>query len=57
MPLPYFLMMILAVVLAGALTLWVALSAGLSVMVLAMVALSAAAVLHLARDRNGDHDA
>ena len=57
MPLPHFLILILAVILAAAVTLWAAFSAGAPVVVLAMVTLSAAAALHLVQDRNRDHDA
>lgn len=57
MPLPHFLILILAVILGGALTLWAAFSAGAPVVVLAMATLSAAAALHLIQDRNRDHDA
>ena len=57
MPLPHFLVLIVAVIIGAALTLWAAFSAGAPVVVLAMVTLSAAAALHLAQDRNRDHDA
>lgn len=48
MPLPHFLMLILAVVLAGGLTIWVASAVGVPLFVLALVLLMAAGVAHLA---------
>lgn len=54
MPLPHFLLLILAVVLAAALTLWASFAAGVPEIVLVLVALSAAAVLHLSN--RGHHD-
>ncbi|MFV0300374.1 MAG: hypothetical protein ACK5IP_05770 [Paracoccus sp. (in: a-proteobacteria)] len=54
MPLPHFLVMIAAVILAAALTIWATLSAGVPVAALALVALTGAAVLHLSmRDNEG----
>jgi len=57
MPLPHFLVLIAAVILVAALTLWAAFSAGAPVVVLAMVTLSAAAALHLSQGDRHDHDA
>lgn len=57
MPLPYFLLMILAVVLAAALTLWVAIAAGTPQVALLLVGLTAAAVVHLGHRSGHDrHD-
>lgn len=56
MPLTHFLLMILAVALAAILTLWASFAVGVPEMALLLVALSAAALVHL-RHRNGhDHD-
>ncbi len=54
MPLPHFLMMLVTVILAAALTLWAGFAAGVPLAAMVLVALSAAAVLHL-RQRGG-HD-
>ena len=54
MPLPHFLLMIAAVILAAALTIWATLSAGVPLATLAIVALTGGAVLHLSmRDHEG----
>lgn len=51
MPLPHFLMLILAVILAAGVTIWMASAAGIPLFALGLVALLAAAVVHLtARD-------
>ncbi|WBU64602.1 hypothetical protein [Paracoccus aerodenitrificans] len=50
MPLPQFLLMIVAVVLAAAATLWFSLANGVPVVGLALAALIAAAVLRFTRD-------
>ncbi|WP_196053582.1 hypothetical protein [Paracoccus lichenicola] len=57
MPLPHFLVLIAAVILVAALTLWAAFSAEAPMVVLAMITLSAAAALHLAHGDRHDHDA
>ena len=57
MPLPHFLVLIAAVILVAALTLWAAFAANTPVVVLAMVTLSAAAALHLWQGNGHDHDA
>ncbi|WBU57287.1 hypothetical protein [Paracoccus sediminicola] len=49
MPLPQFLLLIAAVILAAAATLWVSLSQGVPIVALALAALIAAGVVHLAR--------
>ena len=49
MPLPHFLILILAVILAAALTIWAATAIGVPLYALALIALSAAAILRLAR--------
>lgn len=56
MPLPHFLLMLLAVIVAAALTLWVSMSAGVPLIALLLVALSAAALLHLAQRNRDDQD-
>ena len=48
MPLPHFLILILAVILAAGLTIWVASAVGVPLVVLALVLLMAAGVVHLA---------
>ena len=57
MPLPHFLILIAAVILVAALTLWVSFAAGVPLMALALIALSAVAVLHLSQGDRHDHDA
>ncbi|WP_306753224.1 hypothetical protein [Paracoccus actinidiae] len=57
MPLPHFLFLIAAVILVAALTLWASFAAGVPVVALALIALSAAALLHLAQGNRHDHDA
>jgi len=47
MPLPHFLLLILAVILAAGLTIWVASAVGIPLFVLGLLALLAAAVAHL----------
>lgn len=49
MPLPHFLILILAVILAAGLTIWAASAVGVPIFALALVALMAAAIAHLAR--------
>lgn len=56
MPLPYFLLLIVAVILTAAFTLWVSLSAGVPLVAMALFALSAAAVLHLSMRNHHDQD-
>ena len=48
MPLPHFLILILAVILAAALTLWIASAAGVPLMAMALVILMAAGIAHFA---------
>ncbi|WP_170295199.1 hypothetical protein [Paracoccus aestuariivivens] len=48
MPLPHFLILIVAVILTGALTIWIAASIGIPLYVLGVVALTAAAIVHFA---------
>ena len=60
MPLPQFLLMLAAVIFAAAVTIWVALSAGMPPMALGLVALIAVGVLHFTRRdtkdrRHGKH--
>ena len=53
MPLPHFLILILAVILAGGLTIWLASAAGVPLFVLALLALLGATIAHLTmRDRH-----
>ncbi|MDO5648545.1 hypothetical protein [Paracoccus sp. (in: a-proteobacteria)] len=55
MPLPYFLLLICAVALAAAVTLWVSFAAGIPEIMIALIALSGVVALHLGqrRDRQG----
>ncbi|MDT1063850.1 hypothetical protein RM190_18460 [Paracoccus sp. CPCC 101403] len=48
MPLPHFLILVLAVILAAGLTIWAASAVGVPMLALGLVALMAAAVAHLA---------
>jgi hypothetical protein len=57
MPLPHFLALIFAVIVAAALTLWAAFAVGLAEIVILLAAHSAAVVLHLGQggqDRRND---
>lgn len=54
MPLPHFLMMLVTVILAAALTLWAGVAVGVPLVAMLLIALTAAALLHL-RQRGG-HD-
>lgn len=54
MPLPHFLIMLCAVIVMAALTIWASLQAGIALVVLLLVALSAAVLLHLGQ--RGHHD-
>ncbi|MCF3973165.1 hypothetical protein [Paracoccus salsus] len=56
MPLPHFLMLILAVVMAAALTLLASFAAGVPEVVLALIVLGAAAWMHLRHRRVHDHE-
>lgn len=47
MPLPHFLILILAVILAAGLTLWAASAAGVPLFALGLLALAAAGIAHL----------
>jgi len=52
MPLPHFLMLIIAVILAAGLTIWAASAVGIPLFALGFLALLAAAIAHLSmRDR------
>lgn len=55
MPLPHFLLLVVATILAAAVTLWVSLSAGVPLVAFGLLALSAAALLHISRGGH-DHD-
>lgn len=55
MPLPHFLLMMVAVIAAAAATLWVSIAHGVPIVALALAALIAAAVVHLSRDDNQPH--
>lgn len=57
MPLPHFLILIAAVILVAALTLWASFAAGAPAVAVALIALSGAALLHLAQGDRHDHDA
>ncbi|AGT09130.1 hypothetical protein [Paracoccus aminophilus] len=54
MPLPHFLLMLAAVIIAAAVTIWVALSAGLPPAVLGLIALLIAAAVHFTRRDSGE---
>ena len=56
MPLPHFLLMLVAVVLAALVTLWVTVSAGVPMIAVLLVGLSAAALLHYSQRDRHDHD-
>lgn len=54
MPLPHFLALIAAVIVAAAVTLWAAFAAGLAEIVILLAVLSAAVALHLGHGRHQD---
>lgn len=54
MPLPQFLLVLAAVIAMAGLTIWAALSVGLSPLLLGLLALVAVAVLHYTRRESGD---
>lgn len=56
MPLPHFLLLILAVFLAAALTLWASFVIGVPELALLLIALSAAAIVHLGHRNGHDHE-
>ena len=56
MPLTHFLMLIAAVVLGAALTLWISIAAGWSPIAVPLLALSAALLVHLNQRNRHDHD-
>lgn len=56
MPLPHFLLILLTVILAAALTLWVTVSAGIPMVAVLLLALSAAALLHFGHRDRHDQD-
>ena len=56
MPLTHFLMLIAAVVLGAALTLWISIAAGWSPIAVPLLALSAALLVHLNHRNGHDHD-
>lgn len=56
MPLPHFLLMLLAVVCAAALTLFLSFAAGIPMIVLVLVALTGALLMHLGPHDGHDHD-
>lgn len=56
MPLPHFLLLILAVVLAAALTLFASFAAGVPEVAFALVALMAAGLVHLSTRKHHDHE-
>ncbi|WP_265499143.1 hypothetical protein [Paracoccus beibuensis] len=55
MPLTHFLVLICAVVVGAALTLWVSLAAGLPVVTILLLALSCALLVHLGQRDRHDH--
>lgn len=56
MPLPHFLLLILAVIIAAAFTLWISLSAGVPLVLLLVVTLTGAAGLHLSIRNHQDNN-
>lgn len=56
MPLPHFLLLMLAVVLAALLTLWASFAIGVPEMALLLIALTAAALLHFGHRNGHDHE-
>ncbi|MBC9246603.1 hypothetical protein H4P12_07730 [Paracoccus sp. 11-3] len=56
MPLPQFLLMLVAVVLAAMVTLWATVSAGVPMFAVLLVTLGAAALLHYTQRDHHDHD-
>ncbi|WP_162798845.1 hypothetical protein [Paracoccus indicus] len=56
MPLTHFLMLIAAVVLGAALTLWISIAAGWSPVAVPLLVLSAALLVHLNHRNGHDHD-
>lgn len=56
MPLPHFLMMLLAVVLAALVTLFASFAAGVPEVALVLVLLTAAALVHIGHRSRHDHD-
>lgn len=56
MPLPHFLLLILAVIVAAAMTLWVMFSAGVPQIAILLVALTGAALVHFSVRKRHDHD-
>ena len=55
MPLTYFLLLICAVIVGAAVTLWVGISAGLPMVTILLVALSCALLVHLGHRDGHDH--
>ncbi|MEZ5725562.1 MAG: hypothetical protein R3E47_10825 [Paracoccaceae bacterium] len=55
MPLPHFLLLMIAVILAAAATLWVSIANGVPLVALALAALIAAAVVHFSRNDHQQH--
>lgn len=55
MPLTHFLLLICAVVVAAAMTLWVGFSAGLPLLTILLLALSGAVLVHLGHRDGHDH--
>lgn len=56
MPLPQFLLLISAVILAAAATLWASLAAGVPLLTLLLIGLTAAVLLHFSTRNGHDHD-
>lgn len=54
MPLPHFLLLIAAVILAAAVTLWASFAAGMPELLLGLVALGAAGFVHLSAGKRHD---
>lgn len=55
MPLPHFLLLIMAVILAAALTLWLFFATGMPEIVFALLVLGGAGLVHLSLRKHHDH--
>lgn len=56
MPLPHFLLLIIAILFAAMLTLWVFFAAGIPEVAVALIVLTGAALLHLGHRSGHDHE-
>ncbi|SEN66849.1 hypothetical protein SAMN04489859_101282 [Paracoccus alcaliphilus] len=56
MPLPHFLLLLMAVILAAALTLWLSFAIGMPEIMLALLALAGAALVHMSVRNHHDSE-